>query len=64
MAQASDERRPEAQDRPSVFIDGYLNDLYRSGRRPTYGYPANHLPKTTGGPMNVVTSFMASRREK
>lgn len=61
---AYDARRPEAGNRPALFIDGYLNDRFKSGERPDYGYPSNHLPATNGATMKVENSFFASRKDK
>jgi hypothetical protein len=44
---------------PSLFIKGYLTDCFAKGERPTYGFPTNHLPETTGGDMEVLTGFLA-----
>ncbi len=47
-----------------LFIDGYFSQRVRAGDRPNYDYPINHLPKTNGATMEVVTSFMAARKAK
>lgn len=52
------------KDSPSPFIDGYFTSRVVSGERPDYGYPTNHLPEPTFESMQVVTSFMASRKNK
>lgn len=57
------ERADAMQDR-DPFIDGYFTQRVRSGERPDYGYPANHLPETTGARMKIDTSFIASRKSK
>jgi hypothetical protein len=49
---------------PSLFIEGYLTDRFAAGDLPTYGFPKNHLPETTGGQMQVVTGFLASGSSK
>lgn len=47
------------QDAPaSLYIGGYFTSRIEAGERPKYGYPANHLPKTTSERMDVATSFM------
>jgi hypothetical protein len=40
------------------FVDGYCHARALAGDRPSYGYPANHLPKTTGS-TKIKTIFMA-----
>lgn len=57
-------RRPEAGDRPAMYIEGYLDNRFKSGARPTYGYPKNHLPDAGDQRMQVVTSFVGARRAK
>jgi hypothetical protein len=47
-----------------LFIDGYFSQRVRSGERPEYDYPINHLPKKDGATMQVVTSFVAGRKNK
>ena len=47
-----------------LFIDGYFSQRVRAGDRPNYDYPINHLPKTPGTTMEVVTSFVAARKPK
>jgi len=51
----------------SVFLDlatkglnGYFAKRVRAGDRPSYVYPSNHLPKTTSGRMEIVTSYIAA----
>ncbi len=41
-----------------LFIEGYFASRAKAGERPTYGYPANHLPEATGS-MELKTSFLA-----
>jgi hypothetical protein len=51
--------------KPSLFIEGYLNDLYKSGYRPKYGYPNDGgLPKTNGRTMKIVSCFPGARRNE
>ena len=57
-------RRPEAGERPAMFIGGYLDERFKSGKRPTYGYPKNHLPEAGDFTMKVETSFAAVRKPK
>lgn len=57
-------RRPEAGERPALFIEGYLDTRFKSGERPTYGYPKNHLPEARGQKMQVVTSFSGAHKSK
>jgi hypothetical protein len=52
--------RSGAAQRPSPFIEGYLTQLFDSGKEPQYGYPKNHLPETSDGDMEVVTGYLAS----
>jgi hypothetical protein len=54
----------EAVENRDLYIDGYFTQRVRAGERPKYGYPANHLPKTTDARMQIHTSFMASRKPK
>ena len=61
---SQDERTQEAMSNRDLFIDGYFTDRVRSGDRPDYGYPTNHLPETTIARMEIHTSFMASRKAK
>ncbi len=49
-----------AAERPSPYIEGYLTQLFESGKEPNYGYPKNHLPETSEGDMEVVTGFLAT----
>lgn len=49
---------------PSLFIDGYFDQLIQAGKRPSYGYPTNHLPETTIDEMDVVTGFMVATKSK
>jgi hypothetical protein len=57
-------RRPEAGDRPALFIEGYLDERFKAGQRPTYGYPKNHLPHAGETRMQVVPSFVGARKAK
>lgn len=41
-----------------LLIDGYFATCAKAGERPTYGYPANHLPEVAGE-MEIRTSFLA-----
>jgi hypothetical protein len=50
---------PAQEQAQSLFISGYFTSRVKSGFRPTYGYPANHLPETKVSSMELVTSFMA-----
>ncbi|OGG47233.1 hypothetical protein A2671_02540 [Candidatus Kaiserbacteria bacterium RIFCSPHIGHO2_01_FULL_49_13] len=47
---------------PPIYIEGYFSDRYAAGGRPKYGYPRSSLPKVDDKPMEMVTSFMASRQ--
>jgi hypothetical protein len=46
---------------PAEHAKDYFAERLRAGDRPKYGYPPNHLPKTTCPPMKIVTSFVAAR---
>jgi hypothetical protein len=61
---SSDAESREAMEIRDPFIDGYFAQRIKSGERPKYGYPTNHLPETTGARMEVRTSFMVSRKPK
>lgn len=63
MAMCETENRDTMKNR-DPFIDGYFTQRVRSGDRPNYGYPTNHLPETTGARMEVNTSFMVCRKSK
>jgi hypothetical protein len=54
----------EAMENRDPFIAGYFTQRVQSGERPKYGYPANHLPETTGARMEVCTSFMVCENSK
>lgn len=54
----------EAMDNRDLYIDGYFTQRVRSGERPNYGYPTNHLPEEVVARMQICTSFMASRKSK
>ena len=41
-----------------LLIDGYFSTRAKAGERPTYGYPANHLPEAKGS-MELKTSFLS-----
>ena len=64
MNTKNDTECAEAMQNRDLFISGYFTQRVRSGDRPNYGYPANHLPETTGARMEIDTSFMASRKSK
>ena len=51
---------------PPVFIEGWISDQYKAGRRPSHReplYPLPRLPPDTP-PMEVVTGFLAARCEE
>jgi hypothetical protein len=39
------------------FIEGWFTQMFNSGRNPSYGYPANHLPDPKVDGMDVQTTF-------
>ena len=41
-----------------LIADGYFATCAKAGERPTYGYPANHLPPAMGS-MEVKTTFLS-----
>ena len=55
---------PEQSDTMEPFIDGYFSQRMKSGEKPNYGYPSNHVPKTTVKSMKVVPSFVAGLKKK
>ena len=61
MSKQANKDRIEEASRPSPYIDGYLKDLFDSGKGPHYGYPKNHLPATSDGDIEVVTGFLAGQ---
>lgn len=54
----------EQPKRPSMFVEGWLNDRFAAGRRPTYAYPSTRLPDAGDRRMEVVTSFLGARKPK
>lgn len=63
MGQEQVHQPQPAADARAIFIDGYFTGRVKAGERPSYGYPANHLPETDGSTMELVTSFMAATVE-
>lgn len=47
--------------RPPLFVEGYLDDLYRAGRAPHLMPPAQALPDAGDRVMPVETCLAAAR---
>lgn len=42
------------------FIDGYVTQRWKKGDQPSYGYPTNHVPDSSGGTMDVLTGAISA----
>ena len=49
-----------ANARPDLFIGGYFSSLIKAGKRPSHGYPTNHLPEV---PASATMEFVISMGE-
>lgn len=49
-------------ERRSLFIEGCLNDLFLSGKRPRYGYPRSPLPDAGDRTMLIKTAYNPTPR--
>ncbi|ALK08189.1 hypothetical protein BVIR_391 [Blastochloris viridis] len=45
---------------PCATLRGYFAQQITAGKRPSYGYPENHLPKTTADSMDMETGFITA----
>lgn len=54
-----DSERP-APPMEAQYVDGWFTKEFAEDRKPTYGYPPNHLPETTPKVVKMVTGFIAS----